>query len=453
VRPIPKVALLLETSTEFGRGLLHGIVKYARLHGPWALYLAPGHYKQELPKAKAWGGTGIIARASSPDFIRAIQAMGLPTVATEPCFEESASVNLWQGLSELRTDSAAIGRMGADHLVGQGFQSFAFCGFQNCPWSRIREDTFCRYVTAKGFPCQSYRTKLGNWMSHADWFHAWEYEQPRLSAWLKSLPRPVGVMACNDICGHHVLQACAEARVRVPRDVAVVGVDNDELLCELAAPPFSSVALDVDSAGHEAAQLLDGLMSGRTKGRHVVTVSPLWVVTRRSSDVNWERDPMVGDALRFIMDHTRQAIGVPDVVTGVGISRRTLERRFFRAVGGSVLGEITRCRLDRAKQLLRETNLHVYRVSSESGFTSVRTFNRAFRHAEKRSPGAFRLHSSRGVAADQSPKRIVVHSRGRGSLRTPVIPATEVRSDSLVEERTPGAQDSRAMGQVAREQS
>ena len=450
---IPKVALLLETSTEFGRGLLRGIIKYARLHGPWSVYMAPGHYEQELPKAKAWGGTGIIARVSSPDSIRAIQATGLPTIATEPCFEESATVNLWRGLCEVRTDSAAIARMAADHLLEQGFQSFAFCGFQNCPWSRIREDTFCRHVAAKGFPCQTYRTKLGNWMDHADWIHAWEQEQSRLSAWLKSLPRPIGVMACNDICGRHVLQACAEARVRVPRDVAVVGVDNDELLCELADPPFSSVALDLDSAGYEAAQLLDGLTSGRTKGRHVVTVSPLWVVTRRSSNVNWQRDPMVGDALRFIMDHTRQAIGVPDVVTGVGISRRTLERRFSRTVGSSVLGEITRCRLDRAKRLLRETDLPVYRVASESGFGSIKAFNRAFRLAERRSPGAFRLYSSQGVAADQSAERTVVASRREGGLRTAGIRAADSRSDWLVKGRMPAAQDSWAKGQAAREQS
>ena len=212
--PIPKVALLLETSTEFGRGLARGIVRYFRLHGPWSLYMAPGHCEQELPKAKLWGGTGIITRISSPDLARAIQATGLPAVAVEPCFEESATVNPWQGFCEIRIDSPAIARMAADHLLVHGFQSFAFCGFQNCPWSLIREDTFCRYVADKGFPCQSYRTRLRNWMDHADWIHAWEHEQPRLSAWLKSLPRPVGVMACNDICGRHVLQACAEAAVR-----------------------------------------------------------------------------------------------------------------------------------------------------------------------------------------------------------------------------------------------
>jgi len=451
---IPKVALLLETSTEYGRGLMRGIVRYTRLYGPWSLYIAPGHFEQELPKAKLWGGTGIIARISSPELAKAIHATGLPAVALEACFEESATLNPRQGFGEILTNSPAIVRMAADHLLEHGLQSFAFCGFENCPWSLVREQTFCRYVTAKGFPCQSCRMEVRNWMDHADWIRAWGHEQPRVSAWLKSLPQPVGVVACNDICGRHVLQACAEAGVRVPRDVAVVGVDNDELLCELSDPPLSSVALDLDRAGYKAAHLLEGgLMSGRIKGRHVVPVNPLWVVTRRSSDVILQQDALVGDALRFIMDHARQAIGVPDVVTEVGISRRTLERRFLRAIRSSILSEITRCRLDRAKRLLRETGLPVYRVASESGFGSVKAFNRAFRLAESRSPAAFRLYSSHGVATDRFVKQTVEGSGGRGGVRTAVIPAADSWSDWPVKARMPTAQDSRTREQVARKQS
>jgi AraC-like DNA-binding protein len=170
------------------------------------------------------------------------------------------------------------------------------------------------------------------------------------------------------------------------------------------------------------------------------------VVTRRSSDVILQQDVLVGDALRFIMDHARHAIGVPDVVTEVGVSRRTLERRFFRAVGSSVLGEITRCRLDRAKRLLCETNLPVYRVASASGFGSVKAFKRAFRLAESRSPAAFRLYSSQASAADPSAKRSVVTSGERGWLRTAVAPRADSRSDWLVKGRMPATQDSQARG-------
>ena len=346
-------------------------------------------------------------------------------------------VNPGQGFCEVRTDSPSIARMAADHLIEHGFRNFLFCGFENCPWSLARENTFCRYVADKGFRCQSYRTKLRNWMDHANWIRAWEQEQPRLSAWLGTLPRPTGVMVCNDISGRHFLQACAEATVHVPRDVGVVGVDNDELLCELSDPPLSSVALDLDRAGYEAAQLLDGLMSGQVKGRHVVMVNPLWVVTRRSSDAILQGDVLVADALRFIMDHTRQAIGVPDVVAEVGVSRRSLERRFFRAIGNSILGEITRCRLERAQRLLRETNLPVYRVATESGFGSVKAFNRAFHLAETCSPAAFRHYSSKAAAADPSAKGSGVVPKGRGWSGTAVVPAAGSRSDWLANGRVP----------------
>lgn len=379
-------------------------MRYSRLHGPWSLYIAPGHYEQELPKAKSWGGTGIIARISSPDLARAIQATGLPAVVLEACFDESATVSPGQGFCEVRTDSPSIARVAADHLLERGYRDFVFCGMENCPWSVARENTFSRYVADRGFRCQSYRTKLRNWMDHANWVRAWEQEQPRLSAWLGTLSPPVGVMVCNDICGRFVLQACTEAGVRVPRDVGVVGVDNDELLCELCDPPLSSVALDLDRAGYEAAQLLDGLMSGQIKGRHLVMVKPLGVVTRRSSDAILQEDVVVADALRFIMDHTRQAIRVPDLVAEIGVSRRSLERRFLRAMGHSILGEITRCRLERAQQLLRETNLPVYRVAAESGFGSVKAFSRAFHLAESCSPATFRLYSSKAAAAEPSAK-------------------------------------------------
>jgi LacI family transcriptional regulator len=322
-------------------------------------------------------------------------------------------LNPAQGFCEVRTDSPSIARMAADHLIEHGFRNFLFCGFENCPWSLARENTFCRYVANKGFRCQSYRTKLRNWMDHADWVHAWGQEQPRLSAWLKSLPQPIGVMVCNDICGRLVLQACAEAALCVPRDIGVVGVDNDELLCELSDPPLSSVVLDLDRAGYEAAQLLDGLMAGQIKGSHVVMVNPLRVVTRRSSDAILQDDMAVADALRFIMDHAGQAIGVPDVVAEVGVSRRCLERRFSRATGGSMLGEITRCRLQRAQRLLRETNLPVYRVATESGFGSIKAFRRAFRLAETCSPSAFRFYSNQAASTDPS-------ANGSGVTRDPI---------------------------------
>jgi LacI family transcriptional regulator len=183
----------------------------------------------------------------------------------------------------------------------------------------------------------------------------------------------------------------------VPDKVAVVAVDNDEVMCELSSPPLSSVALELEKAGYEAARLLNSLMSGHLTGNHLVQVEPVCVVTRQSTEVIAPDDPCVATALRFIKNGTGQAINVPDVVEQGAVSRRTLERHFFRALGRSILSEITRCRLERAKRLLLETDLPSYRVAAAAGFGTVKTFNRVFRRTNGVSPTRFRQKLKPGV--------------------------------------------------------
>jgi len=388
---IPQVALLLETSTEYGRGLLRGIVRYSRLHGPWSLYVAPGHLEQALPKAKSWSGTGIIARIRSAEMAKLIRATGLPFVASS--LDESGSPGLGDKFGEIRTNSAAIAQMAAAHLVERSLHHFAFCGFVGCGWSMRREEAFTQYLSDRGFRCQTHRIQVANWMQQPNWIANWEEEQPILVEWLKWLPKPVGLMACNDICGREVLQACAAAGLRVPDDVAVVGVDNDELMCELSSPPLSSVALDLEKTGYEAARVLDGLMGDHMTGGKVVQVEPLYVATRQSTDVIAQDDRCVAAALRFIKYHAGRAISVPDVVEQTGVSRRTLERRFGSALGRSISSEITRCRVERAKRLLLETDLPSSRVAGAAGFGSIKTFDRVFRRTTGVSPRRFRHRS------------------------------------------------------------
>lgn len=388
---MPRVALLLETSTEYGRGLLRGILRYSRLNGPWSLYVAPGHLEQALPKAQSWSGTGIIARIHSLEMAKLIRATRLPFVASS--LEESCLPRGGHKFGEIRTNSLAIAQMAAAHLVERNLRHFAFCGFVECAWSLHREEAFSRYLADQGFDCQTHRIKLANWMQRPNWIAYWEDEQPILVGWLKSLPKPVGLMACNDNCGREVLQACAAAGLRVPDDVAVVGVDNDDLMCELSSPPLSSIALDLEKAGYEAARLLDSLMSNRLNGEQLVQVEPLYIATRQSSDVIAQGDACVATALRFIKDHAGQAIDVSNVVEEVGVSRRTLERRFVHAIGRSVLSELERCRLERAKRLLLETDLPSYRVAASAGFGCIKTFNRLFRRSTGVSPRRFRQNA------------------------------------------------------------
>ena len=372
---LPTVILLLETSIEYGRGLLRGIIKYERLHGPWSIHASAGHFQHSLPPVQSSrsASVGVITRLASLAEAQTIVSAGVPAIALESSFEEPELAEARSSLHEIRSSSPKIGRMGADYLVGLGLSRFAFCGFQRCPWSQIREEAFASQVKTHGFPSEFYVPPAGKG-------EPWEHDLKHLGNWLSALPKPVGVMACNDMCGRQVLQACADCGLRVPDEVSVVGVDNDEMLCELADPPLSSIALDLEGAGYAAAVLLDAAMTGRApKGRQIVAVNPVKVVERRSTEPILQSDPLIADALRFVRDHAGRPIGVPDISNHVGVSRRTLERRFRSALGCSLHDELTRCRLERAKRLLQETDLPAYRVAEASGFGNIQPMMRLFR--------------------------------------------------------------------------
>jgi LacI family transcriptional regulator len=382
---IPKVALLVETSLGYGRAFLRGVVRYARLHGPWAFYITPGDLRQVLPRMEDWGGTGIIARIETPQVAKAVLSSGLPIIALDLRYEQLASDTPLSQLSEVCPDSHKAGRLAAEHLLERGFRHFAFIGvWGDLPWAVQRGEGFAERLGEAGLSCHAFP------LSRASQTRRWGREQASLGSWLRELPRPLGVLACDDDRGRQVLEACRGAGLQVPEDIAVVGVDNDELLCELSDPPLSSVALSTEKAGYEAASLLDGLMSGRITEPRRILVEPTHVVTRRSSDVLAMDDRQVARALRFIQDNTVRPIGVADVVRHVGGSRRALELRFQQALGHSVNRDIQQARLERAKRLLAETDLSVARVAEASGFGSANYLIRLFHRRCGLSPAAYR---------------------------------------------------------------
>ncbi len=382
---VPRVALLVETSLGYGRALLRGVVRYARLHGPWAFYLQPGGLSQPLPKMEEWGGTGIIARIETPEIAEAVLATRLPVIALDLNQEQLAPQNRLSRLSEVCPDSRKVGELAAEHLMERGFRHFAFVGaWGDLPWSIRRGEGFARRIDESGLPCSSFPRP------RAARDRRWGREQALLGQWLGKLPKPLGILACDDDRGRQVLEACRAAGLQVPEDVAVVGVDNDELLCELSDPTLSSVALDTEQAGYAAAALLHGLMTGCIRESRRILVKPTRVVARRSTDVHATEDRDLTRAVRFIQDNVVHPIGVNDVVQYVGCSRRALELRFRGILGRSVNGEIQQIRLERAKHLLTETELSVARVAEALGFGSSNYMIRLFRSHVGLSPGEYR---------------------------------------------------------------
>jgi LacI family transcriptional regulator len=381
----PRVALLVETSGAYGRSVLAGVARYARLHGPWSFYILPRAQAQGLPDMKFWQGTGIIARIESQETAKAIGAAGVPVIGLDLAIDRSSSFASGIRLSEMHPDPEATARMAADHLLERGFRAFAFVGIRGHIWSQQRERAFIEYIRAHTHaPC------LVAALTEAKRTVEYGREQQRLATWLKQLPKPVGVMACNDDCGREVLDAALQAGVSVPDEVAVVGVDNDEVLCELCDPPMSSVALNAEKGGYEAASLLDGLMRGKVKAPRTILVDPVGVVARRSTEVWAVQDPRIAVALQYIRDHAGEPTTVSDVLKTVPMSRRALEIRFKEVVRRTIHDEIIASRVRLARRLLLETDLTLDVLAEKVGFGSASHLSVVFSRQVGLAPARFR---------------------------------------------------------------
>lgn len=384
MRNIPKVALLVETARGVGRELLRGIARYSRLHGPWSFHITPGDYKQIVPKMKQWGGTGIIARIPDARAARAILRAGVPTIALGLTDEQMRPESPLSRLSEISSDPVAVSRLAADHLLERQFAHYAYVGSEDRGWAKRRERTFDKYLAQQGFRPHIYR------QPKRVQDRVWEREQDFLAEWISELPTPVGLFACDDDRGREVLEACTLAGLRVPADVAVVGVDNDEVFCDLSDPPLSSVSLNSEAAGYRAAEILDGMMRGRIRKPRRIVIEALGVVPRRSTQVIALEDEELATALQFIRHRNGRGISVNCVVQEVAVSRRNLEMKFRRLVGHTILEEIQLAKLERAKRLLLETPYPISKVAKIAGFGTATYFIQFFQKRVGKTPRKYR---------------------------------------------------------------
>ena len=382
----PKVALLIETSRGYGRGLLRGIMKYARLHGPWQFHLTPGDFEQIVPKMRDWKGDGIIARVINKKTAGFLIKSGLPLIALD--LPETISTDFRRKgvrFVELASDSDGATQMAAAHLLEKRFRHFAFVGYHDQVWSEKREKTFVRRLEHQGHKVHLYRMPIRQGVPLS-----WEKEEQVLVQWLKTLPKPIGLMACNDQRGREVLDACHLAEIAVPEEISVIGVDNDELLCELSFPPLSSVALNAVQGGYLAAMTLHEMIEGAPVGDKKIIVSPLHVVERRSTDAVAIDDIDVATALRFIHMQPPDKLLIENVVESTCVSRRVLELRFRKLLGHTILQEIQKVRIERAKRLLQETDSSVPQIAESVGFSTASYFIQNFRDNVGMTPAKYR---------------------------------------------------------------
>jgi LacI family transcriptional regulator len=289
---------------------------------------------------------------------------------------------------DIQSDHRAEGVLAADHLLERGFTSFAFFGYPQFTWSRDCRAGFRATVHAAGHSCHEYRQTQRVSLGHQQ--PSWELEVEGVARWIASLKKPLGLMACNDFRGIQAIDACRRAGIAVPEEVAVIGVDDEELVCSLAYPPLSSVIPNAPSIGYEAAALLDRLMKGEPEATNPLSIPPVGITTRLSTDVTAITDSDVAAALRFIREHASEGIDVADVLSHVPVSRSVLQRRFRCLLGRSIHGVIARVRLERVKQLLVETDLALAVIAKRTGFSHVEYLSAAFRQAFGSPPGSYR---------------------------------------------------------------
>lgn len=385
MRSVPHVALIVETSLGAGREILRGIAQYVREHGPWSIYHEPRNLEDSVPSwLTRWRGDGIIVRLQNERIARAIAAAGLPAVDV---LGEAADADL----PLVHVDDEAIARLAFEHLFDRGIRQFAYCGLRTATWSRQREAAFAALAAAAGCTVRVYHLPA---TAGAD--RTWEAAQNKLAAWISELPRPAGIMVCHDPRGQRVLEACRRAGVLVPEEVAVIGVDNDEPICEVSDPPLSSVAPDFGRIGYQAARLLDRLMRGEKPESNSLRLDPRGVVARQSTDVLAIEDRDLAEAVRFIRTHGCQRIGVDDVAAHLAISRSALKRRFRKLLGRSVHEEIIRVRVNRARDLLAQTDLPIRQVAVTAGFEHQEYLGVVFKARTGATPAGYRRQARSG---------------------------------------------------------
>jgi LacI family transcriptional regulator len=374
------VALLIETSNRYGRELLYGIRAYLREHFSWAIHLTEQGRGNVPPRwLRGWKGDGIIARVETAEIAKAVRATGLPVVNV-------SATRLAAEFVSVVTDSAAATRLAAEHLLDRGLQHFGFCGDARFDWSQTHQHNFVEHLRSAGFACSEFPTTRAAAENR-------EQERKLLARWVRGLPKPAGVMACYDIRGQQLLDACRQARIPVPDQIAVIGLHNDELLCDLCEPPLSSVIPNARGAGYQAAALLDQMMQGRGVEAGVRTVPPLGVATRQSTDVVAVGDEQIAAAIRFIREHACDGITVEDVVRTAALSRTALERGFRKHLHRTPHEQILQTRLTRVKQMLIETDLPLRVISQRTGFAHPEYLSVAFKRQTGVSPTDFRRTS------------------------------------------------------------
>lgn len=374
-----KIILLIDFAEDFSRSLLKGISKYAREHGPWVFCQMPLFHRETLGVdgilnwARDWEADGIIGQLYNDSSVERIVQAGIPVIAQD--FKER-----FTEIPNITGAHRQTGAMAADYFLRKGFRHFAFYGFKRHVWSRERAEGFDGRVARSGYTVQYFERE--EYSSH----DLWHYKPSLLSQWLLSLPKPIAVLACDDRMGQHITETCRHSGIRIPDEVAVLGVDNDEMLCELSDPPLSSIMQDAEKGGYDAARLLDQLIRRKIIDFYDIVIEPTQVITRQSTDIYATHDEYITSSLKYIHQHIDKGLRVRQVP----LSRRSLEMRFQQVVGYPIYQYIQNLRMEKFARKLLETDQAVFEIAMDLGLNDTKNIARHFKQVKGCTPLEYR---------------------------------------------------------------
>ncbi|SMP44420.1 transcriptional regulator, AraC family [Neorhodopirellula lusitana] len=382
----PRIALIVEGSRAYGRELLRGIALYARTQVDWSLLAQEMTLDSDIPDWLSSSRlSGVIARLDSRT-VAPLRQLNVPIVDVR-CSRK------FEGIPQVATDNRRVAEMAFEHLQERGYRRFAFCGFRFAEYSEERLTYFREFVRDAGHQLSVYETpgKPSDTLTAIEQSGMADFGP--MSQWLASLERPTGLFVCNDIRGQQVLNACRKEEIAVPDDLGIIGVDDDDALCLLCDPTLSSVRPNAELVGYRAAEVLNQMLQGLRPEVEVDSIPPKFVAERMSTQVVAVEDEELARVCRFIRLHACEGINVNDVCEFTSLSRRQLERRFREVLGRTPHEQITAMQVDRVKQLLRETDMTLERISPKAGYHHKERLSAVFKRETGEPPGEYRRRS------------------------------------------------------------
>ena len=378
-----RIILLSDFAEEYNKNLLRGITRYSKDHGPWTFCRMPTYYRETmgmdavLQWAKEWEADGVIGQFYNNEEIKKFKQANIPVIAQD--FKER-----FTDIPNITGSYRETGRLGAEYFLMKGFKNFAFYGFNNIVWSRERAEGFESRIQEAGYKVHNYELKDTTSMDQ------WYYKSSALSVWLNSLPKPIAIMTCDDNQGNHIIEAAGHAGIRIPDEIAVLGVDNDETICDLSDPPLSSIGLDTEKGGYEAARLMEQMIEAKTCSAPDIVVKATQVISRHSTDIFASKDKYIVSALKYIHDNLDKNLKVDQVLREVPLSRRSLEKRFVQTTGYPVYEYIYNQRIEKFTQKLLETDMTIFEIAIDLGLNDSKNIARQFKQIKGLTPMEYR---------------------------------------------------------------